>query len=207
MNGLVTIIRGDGKAFSLSALSRHRMMISGKSGRDSCQNQMIMIFDFSALRTVRSVFLFCSSHFAYGISLQHYYNHDNTDFVMIYHFYSKNKISLKRSKVKTDFHVLYSRSLLVTHFKYSSVYMSIPHSLIIASPHHSLFSLTTISSFWKSVSLFLLSVLWQPGWKRSLGKNGCIYMYGWVPSLFIWNYHNIINWLYPNTEFKVFLKK
>ena len=24
-------------------------------------------------------------------------------------------------------------------------------------------------------------------------------MYGWVPSLFIWNYHDIVNQLYPNT--------
>ena len=32
------------------------------------------------------------------------------------------------------FHVLYSRSLLVIHFKYSSVYLSIPNSLTIHSP-------------------------------------------------------------------------
>ena len=53
---------------------------------------MIMIFDFSALRIMRNIFLFCLSHLAYGILLQHYYDHDNTDFVMIYCFYSKNKI-------------------------------------------------------------------------------------------------------------------
>jgi len=42
--------------------------------------------------------------------------------------------------------------------------------------------------------------MWQPGWERSLGKNGNMYMYGWVPSLFTWNYHNIVNHLYPNTK-------
>ena len=46
----------------------------------------------------------------------------------------------------------------------------------------------------------LLNVMWQPRWKGSLGKNGCMYMDGWVPSLFIWNYHNIVNQLYPNTK-------
>ena len=29
-----------------------------------------------------------------------------------------------------------------------------------------------------------------------------IYMYGWIPSLFNWNYHNIVNQLYPNTKKK-----
>ena len=33
----------------------------------------------------------------------------------------------------------------------------------------------------------------QPGWERGLGKNEHMYMYGWVPSLFAWNYHNIVN--------------
>ena len=27
-----------------------------------------------------------------------------------------------------------------------------------------------------------------------------MYLYGWVPSLSTWNYRNIGNWLYPNTE-------
>ena len=38
----------------------------------------------------------------------------------------------------------------------------------------------------------LLSVTWQLGWKGDLGENGCIYMYGWILSLFAWNYHKII---------------
>ena len=37
--------------------------------------------------------------------------------------------------------------------------------------------------------------MWQPGWERSLGEDGYVYMYGWVPLGFIWNYHNIVNWL------------
>ena len=35
-----------------------------------------------------------------------------------------------------EFHVLYGRSLLVIHFKYSSVYLSIPNSLTTPSPVH-----------------------------------------------------------------------
>ena len=34
---------------------------------------------------------------------------------------------------RAEFHVLYSRSMLVTCFKYSSLYMSIPNSLTIPS--------------------------------------------------------------------------
>ena len=50
-----------------------------------------------------------------------------------------------------EFPMLYRRLLLVIHFKYSSVYMSILNSLTIPSPHSS--SLAAISLF--SVSLFL----------------------------------------------------
>ena len=39
----------------------------------------------------------------------------------------------------------------------------------------------------------LLNVMCQPGWERGLGWNGYMYVYGWVP----WNYHNIVNRLYP----------
>ena len=28
---------------------------------------------------------------------------------------------------------------------------------------------------------------WQPGWERSLGENGCTYMYDWVPVPFTWS--------------------
>ena len=37
-------------------------------------------------------------------------------------------------------------------------------------------------------------------WEDSLGENGYMYMYGWVPSWFPWNYQNIVNQLYPNTK-------
>ena len=40
--------------------------------------------------------------------------------------------------------------------------------------------------------------------ERSWGENGCLYMHGWVSSLFIWNYHNMVNWLYPNIKLKGF---
>ena len=33
-----------------------------------------------------------------------------------------------------------------------------------------------------------------------LGQSGYKYMYGWVPSLFSWKYHNIVKQLYPNTK-------
>ena len=48
----------------------------------------------------------------------------------------------------------------------------------------------------------LLNFMGQPGWEGSLGENGYRYMYDWIPSLFTWNYHNIINWLYTPTQNK-----
>ena len=29
-----------------------------------------------------------------------------------------------------------------------------------------------------------------------------MYMYGWIPLLSTWNYHNIVNWLYSNKKLK-----
>ena len=49
----------------------------------------------------------------------------------------------------------------------------------------------------------LLNVIYQPGWEWGLEKNGYMHMYDWVPLLFIWNYHNIVYWVYPNTKQKV----
>ena len=43
----------------------------------------------------------------------------------------------------------------------------------------------------------------QPGWEGSLEENGHMYMYGWVPPLFTWNYHNFVHWLYPDTKQQV----
>ena len=53
----------------------------------------------------------------------------------------------------------------------------------------------------------LLSVMWQHGWEESLGENGYMYMYGWVPLLFTLNYHNTVNQLNSNTEQKELFKK
>ena len=53
----------------------------------------------------------------------------------------------------------------------------------------------------------LLNVTWQPGWEGSFGENGYMYMYGWIPLLSTWNYHNIVNWLYSNIRQKVKKKK
>ena len=33
-----------------------------------------------------------------------------------------------------------------------------------------------------------------------INTNGYMCMYGWVPLLFTWNHHNIVNWLYSNTK-------
>ena len=38
--------------------------------------------------------------------------------------------------------------------------------------------------------------------KAVWGENGHVYMCGWVPSLFIWNYHNIVHRLYANKKLK-----
>ena len=46
----------------------------------------------------------------------------------------------------------------------------------------------------------LVNIMLQPGWEGSLGENGYMCMYGWVPVLFTWNFHNIVNQLYPNTK-------
>ena len=35
----------------------------------------------------------------------------------------------------------------------------------------------------------------QPRWEGSFGQKRCMYMYGWVPLLSTWNYHNILNQL------------
>ena len=37
----------------------------------------------------------------------------------------------------------------------------------------------------------------------SFRKNGFMYTYGWVPSLFTWNYHNVVNRLHSNTKKQV----
>ena len=37
--------------------------------------------------------------------------------------------------------------------------------------------------------------MWQPGWEGSLGEDGYMFMYDWVPSLCTWNCHMIDNQL------------
>ena len=42
----------------------------------------------------------------------------------------------------------------------------------------------------------------QPGWEGSLGESGHTYVYGWVPLLSTWSYHNIVNRLHSNISQK-----
>ena len=44
----------------------------------------------------------------------------------------------------------------------------------------------------------------QPGWEEGLEENGYMYMYDWVLLRFTWNYDDIVNQLYPDTEQKVY---
>jgi len=34
-----------------------------------------------------------------------------------------------------------------------------------------------------------------PEGKEGEGENGYMYMLGWIPLFFTWNYHNVVNWL------------
>ena len=43
----------------------------------------------------------------------------------------------------------------------------------------------------------------QPGWEGNLGEDGYMYIYCWVPWLFTWNCHNVVNQLYFNIKLKV----
>ena len=53
-------------------------------------------------------------------------------------------------------------------------------------------------STWKSVQWYVAAL--RGG---ELGENRYISVYGWILLLFIWNYCNIVNWLYLNKEIKV----
>ena len=50
--------------------------------------------------------------------------------------------------------------------------------------------------------IIILGIIWEEN-TDSL----CMYMYDWVPALFTWNYHNIVNWLYYNTKQNIKKKK
>ena len=43
--------------------------------------------------------------------------------------------------------------------------------------------------------------------QQRLGEKGYMHTYDWVPSMFIWNYHNTVSQLYPNIKLKVKKKK
>ena len=45
----------------------------------------------------------------------------------------------------------------------------------------------------------LLNVMCPPGWEGDWEENGYMSTYGWVLQLSTWNYHSIVNQLYPNT--------
>ena len=53
----------------------------------------------------------------------------------------------------------------------------------------------------------LPKVMWWPVWEGSLGENGYMHMYGWVPSLLTWNYHNMLIGYTPKHNKKFSLKK
>ena len=57
-------------------------------------------------------------------------------------------------------------------------------------------------STWNSAQCYVAAWIWGV-----LGENGCMYVYGWVPSLFTWDYHNIVNQVYSDTKEKVQKKK
>ena len=58
-----------------------------------------------------------------------------------------------------EFQVLYGRSLLVLHFNYSNVYMSIPNSLTIPSPHPSSPAIISLDyDFWSGPRMLMLLV-------------------------------------------------
>ena len=58
-------------------------------------------------------------------------------------------------------------------------------------------------STWNSAQCYVPDWIWGVP-----GENGYIDTYDWVPSLSTWNYHNIVNQLYPSIKQKVWsLKK
>ena len=47
-----------------------------------------------------------------------------------------------------------------------------------------------LQSTWNSAQCYVAA--WKGG---EFGEDGYMYVYGWVPLLLTWNYHNIVNWL------------
>ena len=50
-------------------------------------------------------------------------------------------------------------------------------------------------STWNSAQCYVPACMGRGSW-----KNGYMYKYDWIPLLFTWNYHNIVNRPYPNTK-------
>ena len=61
-------------------------------------------------------------------------------------------------------------------------------------------------TIFKILDLFCQTAL-QKGYAWDLGENGYMFMYGWIPSMFTWNYHSIVHQLNPNVKQKVKKKK
>ena len=57
---------------------------------------------------------------------------------------------------------------------------------------YSTYVLYVLYSTWNSAQPYVAAWMGE----EFEGENGYMYMYGWVPLLFFWNYHNIVNWLY-----------
>ena len=53
-------------------------------------------------------------------------------------------------------------------------------------------------STWNSAQCYVAA------WMKGEFGGEWIYEYVWLSLLFTWNYHNIVNWLYPSTKLKVF---
>ena len=76
--------------------------------------------------------------------------------------------------------MLYCRFLLVIYFKYSSVYMSIPNCQYIPPSYP--YTLVTINSFSKSVSLFLFRKYGAKSAHKGgvQGCPGCVFPHLWL---------------------------
>ena len=61
----------------------------------------------------------------------------------------------------------------------------------------SVFHLTVLDNSGLHIAISSINTGFHDEW---IYQNGYMYMNGWVPSLFTWNYHNIVHWLYSNTK-------
>ena len=68
------------------------------------------------------------------------------------------------------------------------------------SPGVLLLHLKWITRAYSTAQGTLLSVMGQARWEGNPGESRYMYMDDWVHLLFTWNYHNIVNQLYPKTS-------